>query len=104
PLRDYIHTIQTSHPSYDNAVKVRLLEEKVAMLERALGEWQPIERAPLDRSVIVSNGEAVGEARYHESDAGWWWAGYYPTDAADGYIWEPTHWRPLPEPPQSEER
>src|SRR5690606_13818398 len=26
PLRDYIHTSQTSHPSYDNAVKVRLLE------------------------------------------------------------------------------
>lgn len=63
-------------------------------------EWQPIETAPKDRPIIVSNGEAVGEAQYHESAEGWWWAGYHPTDASDGCVWQPAHWMPLPAPPK----
>lgn len=38
PLRAYIHRIQTSHPSYDNAVRIRQLEEQVEQLQAALGE------------------------------------------------------------------
>ena len=84
------------------AAAVNFLRTHSAEIAGALRDadgWQPIESAPRDRPVIVTNGEAVGEARYLESDGGWWWAGYHPTDAADGYVWQPTHWRPLPAPP-----
>lgn len=35
PLRAYIHRIQSSHPSYDNAVRIRQLEEQVEQLQAA---------------------------------------------------------------------
>ena len=64
-------------------------------------EWRPIETAPRDRDVLVTNDTAVGEARYHEDHDGWWWANTHPTDYVDGKVWQPTHWQPLPAPPGS---
>lgn len=78
-----------------------LREHGPALLMDAGDGWRSIESAPKTGPVILANSECVGEARYHESisGSGWWWAGYHPTDAADGYVWQPTHWRPLPQPP-----
>ncbi len=62
--------------------------------------WRPIESAPVDgTSVIVSNGAAVGEARFW-GGSGWFWEGSSPTDAHDGAVFHPTHWQPLPAPPR----
>ncbi|MDX1555491.1 MAG: hypothetical protein R3212_05640 [Xanthomonadales bacterium] len=75
PLPDDHPTIQTSHPSYDNAVKVKLLEEKVAMLERALGEAECL-RNLFRRACVVAKaqqyrheGMKVEQARIHAEAA-----------------------------------
>jgi len=64
-----------------------------------MSEWQPIETAPKYGDVIVTNGTAVGEARYYADEDGWWWAGSSPTDFCDHKVWNPSHWMPLPSPP-----
>lgn len=65
--------------------------------------WHPIETAPLDgTSVLVAEGRAVGEAKYYERD-GWRWAGNDPTDSWGSTVY-PTHWQPLPMPPETVSR
>ena len=64
-------------------------------------KWRPIESAPTDgRAVLVAEGAAAGEAKFHEGH-GWWWAGNDPTDAWGRQVY-PTHWMPLPEPPMQQ--
>ena len=69
--------------------------------------WQPIETAPrndLERVIVcyrMRNGEYfVEEARYDKAREEWWAANMHYTDAVGEPIY-PTHWMPLPEPPQS---
>jgi hypothetical protein len=69
--------------------------------------WQPIDTAPNDENVLVfvppddDEGSGImGVARFHRyarGDGGWWqWdSEYWPVDIS------PTHWMPLPEPPQA---
>lgn len=73
-----------------------------------LGGWQPIETAPKDGSDVLIRcpGDSVHEARWIDWSnsrydlrhrlTGWYWAGY---DGAVGPVL-PTHWRPLPPPPE----
>ena len=70
-----------------------------------MSEWQPIEDFSPDSDkytsfAIVFAEDCVGEAEYHPYDGEWWWIGDY-----DGtYIGEqiyPTHWMPLPKPPET---
>ena len=67
-------------------------------------DWQPIETAPKDESLILVYGPCevdgesypaqVGIALYHKIRDRW-------IDENNGYaIYHPTHWRPLPPPPQ----
>lgn len=77
-----------------------------------MGEWRPIESAPLDGSwVLVSGGtidcesmdnrpvpaQWTNELNGQMTEWHWQWAwfdgGYY------GWYENPTHWMPLPEPP-----
>lgn len=67
-------------------------------------EWQPIETAPKDGfSVLISFDGIVGEAHYYDQDnehEGWYWAQEHWTDAhVSGPVY-PTHWMPLPAPPE----
>ena len=58
--------------------------------------WQPIESAPKDGSMmLISVGDrgGVGESWFSRSDDKWYWAS---GDAAQS---TPTHWMPLPSPP-----
>ena len=68
--------------------------------EAAQPQWQPIETAPINISVICSttNGR-VGEACFITgiTNPSWYWADEaFPADG-DG---RPTHWMPLPEAPK----
>lgn len=66
-------------------------------------DWQPIDTAPMDGRVIVTDGFVVGEAAYYSAYEGWWWAGSHPLDATDGQLaYDPTHWMPLPPPPKDD--
>lgn len=57
--------------------------------------WQPIETAPLDRSVIVATDEGiVGEAHFEGPD--WYWAGGDSSDYHDTQCRYPRYWQPLP--------
>lgn len=77
--------------------------EQVAKARRKeMDSWQPIETANLDRyshvPCLVAEGSAVGEAMYHPTAKGWWWAGFDPTDHVDRRCF-PQYWMPLPAPP-----
>ena len=71
-------------------------------------QWQPIETAPKDGSYIIlyrpSNDgrhkDAVREGKFHRYGMAETWR------VRSGGVWDidaPTHWQPLPEPPESEE-
>lgn len=85
-------------------------------LERQIPRWLPIESAPRDGTRILawsaehgmretymqhyqqgSWGRAVFEAGAGPSECGWSWL-----EPQSGWSssWRPTHWMPLPEPPQ----
>ena len=67
-------------------------------------EWQPIETAPRDGTVIwcyekygLGWPHAIKFASYDE------WQGWiYADEMMCDYVPEPTHWMPLPAPPASE--
>lgn len=71
-----------------------------------MGDWQPIETAPRDGTRILVTGgglaEAISDAEY-DTTVGCWDTPYETLDDRDnepeGYN-RPTHWMPLPAPPQ----
>lgn len=66
--------------------------------------WRSIESAPKDGTrVLVVDGGAVGEA-WFDSDYGWYWEHTHWTDAVGPGSIMPTHWMPLPSPPDRLER
>ncbi len=76
-----------------------------------VSRWQPIETAPKDRTPVIvavpdkdRTGWIIGEAYFDTDTTDWWWAGTSNDEYHDGPIsdvnWHmPTHWQPLPEPP-----
>jgi hypothetical protein len=76
---------------------------------KEIAVWQPIETLadptePCEMlgAIRLSDGRyAVGEM--HWTSGGWYWAGNDPTDSWGGRI-EPTHWMPMPDPPEQERR
>lgn len=63
-----------------------------------MSDWQPIETAPKDGTMILAY-EHDGLPIYRDTkwqDGGWLWA-----EIIDGYDagWSPSHWMPLPAPP-----
>jgi hypothetical protein len=88
------------------------------VIEAMRSEWQPIETAPKDGSVVdlwvpsyrqvndyLVEGHRVAACRWNDGwgDGGFWEAkfvevdSFTPLDSIDGQ--QPTHWMPLPEPP-----
>ena len=66
-----------------------------------MSEWQPIETAPMGGTVVLlyrPNTQFIGY--YGGGNSGW----HYNT-AGLGSIWPlPTHWMPLPKPPEGEKK
>jgi hypothetical protein len=62
-------------------------------------QWEPIDTAPHDGThIVLSDGEVVTVGRYLENGR-WFGANADPTDYWDGELY-PTHWMPLPTPPE----
>lgn len=66
----------------------------------ALARWQPIKTAPHDGSEILAywdQGKVMSIVAYSLSPnrEGWQWAD------DTGYVSNPTHWMPLPDPPST---
>lgn len=74
----------------------------------AFGQWQPIETAPITKAeaVLVWNGRRVrvaffcGVEEYDNEQPYWWAAGYHEAPLSP----QPTHWMPLPNAPDSDDR
>lgn len=82
-------------------------------------EWQPIETAPKDgtevlvwcsKCALVPIAMSYSSAAYFEleygdpeyMEEGWYMSWSYPVDPPE-VTWQPTHWMPLPPPPQEGE-
>lgn len=76
-------------------------------------KWQPIETAPKDgttvllyrptalRWCVVDKGRWETQ-KYHSKPSPYWSSDQKLPTVAEQRSWEPTHWMPLPEPPESE--
>lgn len=68
-------------------------------------EWQPIETAPKDGTEIILC-DSLSYAGYWENDPNYWQEiGWQEADSRQGHFisrhpQSPTHWMPLPEPPE----
>ena len=71
-----------------------------------MSEWQPIETAPKDGSrILVFNRKVYiaswsEEAQHGEFECAPGWQVFCPDDYWYAFCVNPTHWMPLPEPPQ----
>jgi len=97
-----LERMYTSEPYNSNipvlVSEVKSLQRRITELEQAQA-WQPIETAPKDGTAIllyapseVGRGRTVWPGCYVESYAEWLQIG-------GGFV-DPTHWRPMPDPPE----
>jgi len=61
-----------------------------------MAEWQPIETCPDDGQAILVVGGRYNQAIIREADGGWFRMAQH-----DGLQSTPTHWMPLPAPPET---
>lgn len=94
------HTDEGGGYSCPNCAEAKLAQQLAAL------EWQPIESAPKDETRILGFFPGAPEwydfsvICWSDSDSDWW--GCSPAAAGVcGDRHQPTHWRPLPEPPVS---
>lgn len=65
-------------------------------------EWQPIETAPVDVDVLVTDGSDTQCVARNSTLMESWQLTYCGSFAEDGDLcFEPTHWMPLPPPPKT---
>ena len=79
-----------------------------------MGEWQPIETAPKDGTSVLlcqafdADGKPIRDKAWglFVQVAAWWdeqeWIVYCSTPSEPSLHFDPTHWQPLPAPPQTE--
>jgi hypothetical protein len=73
-------------------VKFTVDESKIAVVH---GGWQPIETAPKDDFILASTvGAKLPMVALYDEDDGW-----IALNGAFKRDWKPTHWMPLPAPP-----
>jgi len=66
-----------------------------------MSEWQPIDTAPRDGTIVLAaQGSTIDTMFWTMSawaDGGGW---VNNINRSDTYVFDPTHWMPLPEPPK----
>ena len=67
-----------------------------------MSDWQPIETAPKDGTAVLGYHSGKMTTVYFEFWGGPWKL-VAPGSCAEEDDWEPTHWMPLPSPPQEKE-
>jgi uncharacterized protein DUF551 len=86
--------------------KMHSMEEDIAQNEESVEGWQPIETAPKDGSNIMlyyplegldKSWERIVFCYWSERENNWVWSGRACRTFSRGF--QPTHWMPLPEPP-----
>lgn len=78
----------------DNVNMYSAMKSKVTELLNEDNGWQPIETAPSDGQIIIVFGGRYDKPDVTKADGEWWRLKYN-----KGSIAMPTHWQPLPEPP-----
>jgi hypothetical protein len=64
-----------------------------------MGEWQPIETAPKDVEILVWSQYQDTAYLAICDDQQWWTPDWWPEKWTE-WLYSPTHWMPLPEPPK----
>jgi hypothetical protein len=77
------------------------LRKRMKAALRAVREWQPIETAPKDGTKFLGAYSGVNDvyAAYWFADVDSIYGGYFVKDGTIQVV-KPTHWMPLPQPPQ----
>jgi hypothetical protein len=72
------------------------------LIERLGLGWQPIETAPMNQEVLISDGQYVHNAirEYGAEPPDDCWRVGFVWDGARSIMRRPTHWMPVPEPPK----
>lgn len=79
----------------------RILSEAMDVLDQIENPWQPIETAPASNEVLVLIGIDIFSA--YQNTLGQWVA-QDPSGGGQCFLYgKPTHWMPLPQPPQVKE-
>lgn len=65
-------------------------------------EWQPIDTAPKDQSVLLTDGVHVTYGAFCDDPRQYWWLADEGIDGLDFETFEPTHWMPRPAPPPAD--
>lgn len=81
-----------------------VLDECLREICRLKNPWQPIETAPKDGSTILlwDGVETTGYWKEYSFSPGSWQLAMTGSYAQDGDLDNPTHWAPLPEPPEGQ--
>jgi len=75
------------------------IDAMIAFSDKERATWQPIETAPMNHLPVLVNTEHGQVVAF--LDVMWIW---WPCPATEPLEWKPTHWMPLPPPPQSIEK
>lgn len=65
-----------------------------------MSEWRPIETAPKDGTLVLLS--IGGEVHIGLFTNGWGGPDWYDYDEKGAFMFEPTHWMPIPPPPAEE--
>lgn len=97
------------------AAQIKAQEEMIADLKKKIPEWQPIETAPKDERILLSDGDIQFCGRWisdseiedmmldDDLDEGWYEENLF-HDGYERYFLgcTPKHWMPLPKAPEGE--
>ena len=90
-----------------DATKLQVISEALAAIEELEGrnQWQPIETAPKNTEILVFMDDEIYEAGLYTRDEKreeWLFpmADYHGCGCCSGNNDHPTHWMPLPQPPE----
>ena len=95
-MSDLVERVAITITADENTESTNMTRTRIAIAERF--KWRPIEHAPKDGTPIIyfDGRHCIGEAFWQDKDEhppAWW-------DEANTEEVEPTHWIPLPEPPE----